>query len=57
MPVVFMVDPNLPKDINTIALSYTFFEMPGGAIPAAAQAPTGNLDLPSSVTQSAKPPG
>jgi cytochrome c oxidase assembly protein subunit 11 len=29
MPVVFMVDPRLPKDVNTIALSYTFFEVPG----------------------------
>jgi cytochrome c oxidase assembly protein subunit 11 len=29
MPVVFMVDPKLPKDVNTIALSYTFFEVPG----------------------------
>ena len=45
MPVVFMVDPNLPKDINTITLSYTFFEMPGGSGPAAARAPAGKLDL------------
>jgi cytochrome c oxidase assembly protein subunit 11 len=29
MPVVFMVDPRLPKDVNTIALSYTFFEVAG----------------------------
>jgi len=29
MPVVFMVDPKLPKSVNTIALSYTFFEVPG----------------------------
>ena len=57
MPVVFMVDPRLPADINTIALSYTFFEMPGGAIPAAAQAPVGNLDRASAVTPSAKAPG
>ncbi len=26
MPVVFIVDPNLPKDVKTITLSYTFFE-------------------------------
>lgn len=29
LPVVFVVDPKLPKDINTISLSYTFFEVPG----------------------------
>ena len=27
MPVLFVVDPRLPKDINSIALSYTFFEV------------------------------
>lgn len=29
MPVTFVVDPRLPKDINTIAVSYTFFEVAG----------------------------
>jgi cytochrome c oxidase assembly protein subunit 11 len=29
MPVLFVVDPKLPKDLNTIAVSYTFFEVPG----------------------------
>lgn len=29
MPVVFVVDPGLPRDVNTIALSYTFFEVEG----------------------------
>jgi cytochrome c oxidase assembly protein subunit 11 len=29
MPVVFVVDPQLPEDVNTITLSYTFFEVNG----------------------------
>ena len=29
MPVVFVVDPGLPRDVNTISLSYTFFEVEG----------------------------
>jgi len=29
MPVVFVVDPALPKEMNTITISYTFFEVPG----------------------------
>ena len=29
MPVVFVVDPKLPKDMNAIAVSYTFFEVEG----------------------------
>lgn len=36
-PVVFYVDARLPKDVTTITLSYTFFEV-GGKVPAA---PTG----------------
>lgn len=28
-PVVFVVDPKLPRDVNTITLSYTFFEVGG----------------------------
>ena len=41
MPVVFYVDRDLPKDVKTITLSYTFFEV-GGALKQAAQpeAPT-----------------
>ncbi len=29
MPVVFVVDPELPEDVKTISLSYTFFIKPG----------------------------
>ncbi len=29
MPVVFVIDPALPRDVNTITLSYTFFEVEG----------------------------
>ena len=28
-PVVFVIDPKLPKDVSTITLSYTFFEVAG----------------------------
>ena len=31
-PVVFVIDPRLPKDVKTITLSYTFFEV-GGKVP------------------------
>jgi cytochrome c oxidase assembly protein subunit 11 len=27
MPVVFVVDPSLPKEVATVTLSYTFFEL------------------------------
>ncbi len=33
-PVVFYIDPKLPRDVKTITLSYTFFEV-GGKTPAA----------------------
>jgi len=29
MPVVFVIDPDLPRDVNTITLSYTFFRVDG----------------------------
>ena len=31
MPVVFVVDPSMPKDLSTITLSYTFFKVEGNA--------------------------
>ena len=38
-PVSFVIDPKLPKDVSTITLSYTFFEV-GGKVPPA---PEGGL--------------
>ena len=40
MPVVFVIDPALPKDVKSITLSYTFFEV-GTPV---AQAPQGQLE-------------
>ena len=39
-PVVFVIDPKLSKDVRTITLSYTFFEV-GGKIPPAPVATLG----------------
>ena len=36
-PVVFVIDPKLPKDVKTITLSYTFFEVGGKVPPAPAE--------------------
>jgi cytochrome c oxidase assembly protein subunit 11 len=49
-PVAFVIDPRLPKDVTTITLSYTFFEV-GGKVPAA---PAGG---PVAVQQGAAAPG
>jgi len=35
-PVVFYIDPQMPKDVTTVTLSYTFFEV-GGKVPPAPQ--------------------
>jgi cytochrome c oxidase assembly protein subunit 11 len=39
-PVAFVIDPKLSKDVSTITLSYTFFEV-GGKTPAAPVAALG----------------
>ncbi len=36
-PVVFVIDPKLPKDVKTITLSYTFFEVGGKVAVAPAE--------------------
>lgn len=41
-PVVFVIDPKLSKDVKTITLSYTFFEV-GGKTPAA---PVARVQVP-----------
>ena len=41
--MVFVIDPKLPKDVTTITLSYTFFEVGGKTPPA----PAGGLLRPS----------
>ncbi len=38
-PVAFVIDPKLPKDVTTITLSYTFFEVKGKGVKAAAVRP------------------
>lgn len=40
MPVVFVIEAGLPKDVTTITLSYTFFNVEGAA-PAAARPANG----------------
>ena len=41
-PVVFVIDPKLPKDVKTITLSYTFFEVAGKGGVKLGQAPKGS---------------
>jgi cytochrome c oxidase assembly protein subunit 11 len=38
-PVVFVIDPKLSKDVTTITLSYTFFEVGGKTPPAPGSTP------------------
>jgi cytochrome c oxidase assembly protein subunit 11 len=35
LPVVFVLDPEMPADIETVTLSYTFFEVPEGSVQGA----------------------
>ncbi len=44
-PVAFVIDPKLPKDVTTITLSYTFFEV-GGKVPAAPAGTVGAAPAP-----------
>ncbi|MFM1856255.1 MAG: hypothetical protein RLZ83_1564 [Pseudomonadota bacterium] len=48
-PVAFVIDPKLPKDVTTITLSYTFFEV-GGKTPAAPAGTVGNASRPAPAT-------
>jgi len=41
MPVMMVMDPSLPDDLNTITLSYTFFVMPGSEKAAKARGTEG----------------
>lgn len=41
MPVAFLVSPSLPRDIGTITLSYTFFEVPGASAAGTPAQPAG----------------
>ena len=42
MPVVFVVDPKLPEDVNFATMSYTFFQVEGRAGQAAAAPKSGS---------------
>jgi cytochrome c oxidase assembly protein subunit 11 len=42
-PVVFVIDPKLSKDVKTITLSYTFFEVGGKTPPAPVADARGHL--------------
>ena len=44
-PVVFVIDPKLPRDVKTITLSYTFFEV-GGKVPAEPAATSAKISQP-----------
>lgn len=43
MPVVFVLDKTLPEDVNTLTLSYTFFEVPAGSVTSSAPSPVSRM--------------
>ncbi len=49
-PVAFVIDPKLPKDVTTITLSYTFFEVGGKTPPAPQSAPVAPKVSPAAVS-------
>jgi cytochrome c oxidase assembly protein subunit 11 len=55
-PVVFVIDPKLTKDVKTITLSYTFFEV-GGTVPPepAGKAAAASTSVPAKAEPEAKP--
>ena len=50
-PVTFVIDPKLSKDVKTITLSYTFFEV-GGKVPAE---PAGRTSKPVTMVPAVSP--
>ena len=53
-PVAFVIDPKLPKDVKTITLSYTFFEV-GGKVPAApAERKAATVPVPAALADGAR---
>lgn len=55
-PVAFVIDPKLSKDVTTITLSYTFFEV-GGKVPQAPQDVAAVHQVPAPVVVAPKPAG
>jgi cytochrome c oxidase assembly protein subunit 11 len=47
MPIAFVVDPSLPADVNTITLSFTFFEVAGRS--QAGSSPLATASAPATV--------
>ncbi len=54
-PVAFVIDPKLPRDVTTITLSYTFFEV-GGKVPPAPAGQLGERSLAPAVAKRVEGP-